>query len=365
MLPAPPQQIQAERMHVAASAGHVIRDATASGGRALALSGAATLRVRVGAEVEASVRVRSVACAGGPRVVVTIGETRVLSARVTSRRWVTLKASASVLAGRRTLTLRVAGTRCRRALRVDRVTLAEGAQKQRTIWVPSPTTTWQWQLSGTIDTSVDAQMYDVDLFDTPASVVETLHAQGRRAVCYLSAGSFETGRPDARAFPAAVLGEPLDGYPDERWLDIRRLDVLGPIMEARMDLCRSKGFDAVEADNVDGYANKSGFPLTADDQLRYNRFLAAAAHARGLSIGLKNDLDQVAQLEPGFDWALNEQCFQYDECDRLKPFVAAGKAVFVTEYELEPAAFCARAQADGFMAMVKRLELGPFRQPCW
>ncbi|HEY6887128.1 MAG TPA: endo alpha-1,4 polygalactosaminidase, partial [Solirubrobacter sp.] len=364
MLPAPPQQIQAERMHVVAGAGHVIRDATASGGRALTLSGAATLRVRVGGQVEASVRVRAVPCTGGPRIVVTVGETRVLSARVTSRRWVTLKGSASVLAGRRTLALRVAGTRCRRALRVDRVTLAEGA-KTRTVWVPSPTTTWQWQLSGTLDASVDAQMYDVDLFDTPASVVAKLHAQGRRAVCYLSAGSFEQGRPDANAFPEAVLGEPLDGYPDERWLDVRRLDVLGPIMEARMDLCRGKGFDAVEADNVDGYANKSGFPLTANDQLRFNRFLATAAHARGLSIGLKNDLDQVAQLEPDFDWALNEQCFQYDECDRLKPFVAAGKAVFVTEYELEPAAFCARARADGFMAMVKRLELGPFRRPCW
>jgi hypothetical protein len=357
VLPAPPQPIQAERMHVAASAGHVIRDATASGGRALTLTGrgAATLRVRVGAQVEASVRVRAVPCSGGPRVVVTVGETRVLSARVTSRRWITLKASASVLAGRRTLALRVAGTRCRKALRVG----------THTIWAPSPTTTWQWQLSGTIDTSVDAQMYDVDLFDTPASVVAKLHAQGRRAVCYLSAGSFEKGRPDASAFGAAVLGEPLDGFPDERWLDVRRLDVLGPIIEARMDLCRSKGFDAVEADNVDGYANKTGFALTADDQLRFNRFLAAAAHARGLSIGLKNDVDQGRALEPDFDWALNEQCFQYDECERLQPFVAAGKAVFVTEYELEPAAFCARARAFGFMAMVKRLELGTFRQPCW
>ena len=32
--------------------------------------------------------------------------------------------------------------------------------------MPKPGVTWQWQLTGTVDTSVDAQMYDVDLFTT-------------------------------------------------------------------------------------------------------------------------------------------------------------------------------------------------------
>jgi hypothetical protein len=233
------------------------------------------------------------------------------------------------------------------------------------IWRPAPHTTWQWQLSGRLDLSVRAQMFDIDLFDTPASVVRRLHARGRRVVCYLSAGSFEDGRPDASSFPQAVLGRPLEGYPDERWLDIRRLDVLGPIMERRLDLCRSKGFDGVEADNVDGYTNSTDFPLTGADQLAYNRFLASAAHARGLSIGLKNDLDQVRALEPSFDWALNEQCFQYDECDRLLPFVRAHKAVFTVEYELPTSAFCARARRLGFMSMRKRLDLDAWRRPCF
>jgi hypothetical protein len=239
------------------------------------------------------------------------------------------------------------------------------AQRPRRIWRPSPRTTWQWQLSGPLDLSVPAQMYDVDLFDTSARVVASLHAQRRKVVCYLSAGSYERGRPDSARFPASVLGRPLEGWPGERWLDIRRLDVLRPMMERRLDLCRRKGFDGVEADNVDGYANESGFPLTAAHQLAYNRFLARAAHARGLSIGLKNDLDQVRALEPHFDWALNEQCFQYDECDRLLPFVRARKAVFTVEYELGPDAFCARARQLGFMSMRKRLELGAWREPCF
>ncbi len=111
-----------------------------------------------------------------------------------------------------------------------------------------------------LDLSVDAAVYDIDLFDNDAATVDELHAQGRRAICYFSAGTFETGRPDANEFPEAVKGKPLEDYPDEKWLDIRQLDVLRPIMEARLDLCKAKGFDAAEPDNVDGYSNDSGFP---------------------------------------------------------------------------------------------------------
>jgi hypothetical protein len=232
------------------------------------------------------------------------------------------------------------------------------------IWIPAPSTTWQWQLQGTLNTTVDAAMYDIDLFDHAAAVVAGLHATGRKVVCYLSAGTWEDWRPDATQFPAAVLGSRVSGWPGERWLDIRRLDVLGPVMEARLDLCRQKGFDAVEPDNIDGYANNSGFPLTAQDQLRYNRWLAGAAHARGLSIGLKNDLDQVKDLVGQFDWALNEQCFQYKECGLLAPFTKAGKAVFVVEYNLATTEFCEQAVTLGFNAMKKNLSLDAFRAAC-
>jgi hypothetical protein len=136
-------------------------------------------------------------------------------------------------------------------------------------------------------------------------------------------------------------------------------------MEARLDLCKAMGFDAVEPDNLDGYQNSSGFPLTAADQLAYNRFLADAAHSRGLSIGLKNDLDQAAELLASFDWALDEQCFQYSECDKLAPFTTAGKAVFEVEYELDPSSFCPQARAMGFMSMAKSLTLDPARGICW
>lgn len=238
------------------------------------------------------------------------------------------------------------------------------AAAQNAIWQPALMTSWQIQFTGRLDQSVNATMYDIDLFDNAASVVASLHAKGRKAICYISAGTWEDWRPDAGQFPSSVKGNDVSGWPGERWLDIRRLDILGPIMKARMDLCKAKGFDGIDPDNVDGYTNNTGFPLTYQDQLTYNIFLANEAHARGLSIGLKNDLLQVNDLLPYFDWALNEQCFQYDECSYLLPFIRAGKAVFEIEYDLSVSQFCHRANAMNFNAMKKQRSLSAWRQPC-
>ena len=231
-------------------------------------------------------------------------------------------------------------------------------------WKPPAHVTWQWQLTGPLDLSVNAQVYDVDLFDTSAEQVRQLHSQGRKVICYLSAGSYEPDRPDSDKYPAALLGRKLSGWPGERWLDIRRLDVLIPLIAARMDLCVKKGFDGVEPDNVDGYQNNTGFDLTAKDQEAFNREIARLAHDRGLAVGLKNDLDQVRALEPMFDFAVNEQCFEYDECSLLLPFIQAGKPVLHVEYDLPTSAFCGTASAMGFSSMRKSLDLDASRTSC-
>jgi hypothetical protein len=230
-------------------------------------------------------------------------------------------------------------------------------------WTPRLRTSWQWQLGGKVDTTIDVQMFDIDGFEASRSLVHSLHAKGARVVCYISAGSWENWRPDADRFPGAVLGRS-NGWPGERWLDIRRLDVLGPIMKSRLDRCERKHFDGVEFDNVDGYRNHTGFPLTGADQLRYDVFLANQAHRRGLTAFLKNDLGQIDTLLPYFDAALNEQCFQYSECGALKAFVEAGKPVFGVEYKLETGAFCDRANRMNFNFLKKRLALGVWRVPC-
>jgi hypothetical protein len=233
-----------------------------------------------------------------------------------------------------------------------------------TVWRPKPGTSWQWQLSGTLDTSLNVQMYDIDLVNTPAATIAALRAQGRAVICYFSAGSYEDVRPDAGDFPEEVKGNDLEGW-NELWLDIRSTAVRA-IMQKRLDLAKSKGCTGVEPDNVDGYANDSGFPLTASDQIAYNTFIAGEAHKRGLSVGLKNDTDQAAQLQPSFDWALSEECLEYDECSKFSPFIAAGKAVFHVEYAPDASAtsVCPQVKSLQFDTLIKNMNLDAWREAC-
>lgn len=233
----------------------------------------------------------------------------------------------------------------------------------KALWKPRPGLAWQWQLDGAADPSADVPVYDIDGFENSAADVARLHRDGRRVICYVNVGAWEDFRPDKDAFPRSALGAP-NGWAGERWLDIRQLSLLRPIMERRFDMCHDKGFDAVEPDLVEGYGNRTGFPLTARDQLRYNRMIAAIAHERGLSVGLKNDLPQIPELLADFDFAVNEECAQYDECARLTPFIAAGKAVFHVEYTEPRAGFCPESRRLGLSSMMKRPELGVWREPC-
>ncbi len=238
-----------------------------------------------------------------------------------------------------------------------------------TIWQPTSDTsmTWNWQLQGTVPTNTNVQMFDIDGFDNTAATVAALHAHGTIAVCYIDFGTAENWRSDYSEFPASVLGN-TNGWPGERWLDIRAssgaLAIIEPIMTARMEMCVQKGFDALEPDNIDSYENNPGFPTTAADQLTYNEWIANTAHSLGLSVGLKNDNDQTAQLEPYFDWALDEQCNQYSECNTENVFTQANKAVFNAEYQ-GGTSFCAADIAAHINGALFSINLdGSKYEPC-
>ncbi|PMS14988.1 endo alpha-1,4 polygalactosaminidase [Trinickia dabaoshanensis] len=226
-----------------------------------------------------------------------------------------------------------------------------------TRWTPVASDTWQWQLQGKIKTSYDVKIYDIDLFNTDTATIQSLHNAGRKVVCYFSAGSSENWRPDYNQFKSTDIGNPLDPeWVGENWLDIRS-DNVRSIMKQRLDLAVSKGCDGVEPDNVDGYANDPGFPLTAQDQIDYNTFLANEAHSRNLAVALKNDTDQLAQLEPLFDFALNEECNERNECD-YGVFTSDNKLVLNAEYAAkyhtasEQSALCAAAHAANMRTLV-------------
>ncbi|MET7421568.1 endo alpha-1,4 polygalactosaminidase [Dactylosporangium sp. NPDC005555] len=240
-------------------------------------------------------------------------------------------------------------------------TLPAAAAPAATWWKPLPGATWQMQFTGRLDTSIVADVYDIDGADSTKAQVTQLHAAGRKVLCYVDAGSWENWRADAARFPAAVRGKALDGWAGERWLDIRRWDTLRPILADRFATCKAKGFDAVDPDNMDGYANATGFPLTAADQLLFNRRVADLAHSLGLAVGLKNDLEQITELKPSFDFAVNESCVQWKECSMLSPFVAAAKPVFHVEYK---ASLCPAPANLRLSSIRKNLRLDAFRATC-
>ncbi|ASJ73780.1 endo alpha-1,4 polygalactosaminidase [Granulosicoccus antarcticus] len=212
---------------------------------------------------------------------------------------------------------------------------------------PQLLVTWQLQLQGTLNTSYDAELYVMDLFDTSKSKIASLQSQGIAVICYFSAGTYEEWRSDASKFTASDLGLALADWPGERWLDVRTHNVRS-IMSTRLDLASSKGCNGVDPDNVDGYSNPTGIDLDSSDQLAYNRYLSEQAHNRGLAIGLKNNVGQVEQLADDYDFTINESCDRYNECGRLDVFISQGKPVLHVEYRPEllnqPSAFSAYCQ---------------------
>ena len=244
-----------------------------------------------------------------------------------------------------------------------------------------PDLTWQWQLQGDLNTNYDVGLFDIDLFDTSAAQIAALHDDGRTVLCYFSAGSGENWRPDYGRIPAAALGAPLDGWEGERWLDIRvpggrpgrTTDAgLRAVLLARLDLAVERGCDGVEPDNVDAWQNDTGFPIRQDDQIEFNRWLAAGAHERGLFIALKNAGSIAPQLAGVFDLALNEQCHAFDECEDFRPFLDTGKPVLNVEYTADaPSAqalareVCPRAKVLGLRTLILPLDLDDaFRVAC-
>ncbi len=214
----------------------------------------------------------------------------------------------------------------------------------------------QIQFAGEFEFVKDVDIYDLDVFDTSPETIAAIHANGKHALCYINVGAWEEWRPDADQFPTSIIGADYEGWPGEKWLDIRQISQLEPILTARFDLCKDKGFDGVEPDNMDGYQNETGFLLTAEDQLTFNRWLASLAHSRGLSIGLKNDPEQMQILEPDFDFTIMEDCFQGDWCADAEPFIRNYKPAFAVEYtdsvrSLSP--FCKQAVDTGCFVVLE------------
>lgn len=227
----------------------------------------------------------------------------------------------------------------------------------------APGTPWHLQLSGRLQEKSWAKVYDIDLFDTSTSTIQSLRSRGKIVHCYFSAGSYEDWRSDKGSYPSSVLGKAMDGWPGERWVDIRST-ALRRVLQARMDLAKSKGCHGIDPDNVDGYGHDTGFPLKESDAVQFIKWLASEAHSRGLSVGLKNGIEILSQVASSVDWAVNEQCNEYSECAEYRSFIGSGKPVFNVEYKGTLSSICSRTKPLRISTIKAPLSLNGPAEPC-
>jgi hypothetical protein len=210
-------------------------------------------------------------------------------------------------------------------------------------WVPPPDADWQWLPAGPADSRRSVDVYDLPLATTAPARLADVHARGAHAVCWLPIGTVSTTDPNLRDLDPTLLGKPVPGHPDERFLDIRRLDDLTPFVSARLDDCWAQGFDGVDAAGLDTYftagAEGIGFPVGYDDAVALTTAVAGLAHGRGLAAGLRagstaTPLDAfVAAVEPITDFVVLERCVTTRSgCGAFLRYPQHGKAALHLEY---------------------------------
>jgi hypothetical protein len=228
--------------------------------------------------------------------------------------------------------------------------LAGSLPAQAAGWRPSPDERrLDLQLTAPFDLVRPADVVALELFGSSPERLQRLRERGVATLCHVTAGVWENWRPDARAFPQAALGRSPSGWRGQRWLDVRHPG-LRPILEKRLDLCRQRGFDGVLLAGLDGHEHGSGFDLKPHQQLEFNRWLAEVAHARGLAAGIVNDLGQAAELARSFDFLVADRCVAEGECTGVRPFLEAGKPVYLVAYTNQARrmdAYCALAAEVG------------------
>ncbi|KAI9155141.1 hypothetical protein HJFPF1_07715 [Paramyrothecium foliicola] len=251
-----------------------------------------------------------------------------------------------------------------------------------TTWKPAVNTTWQiilyrpMALQDPADINPDVDVYDLDLYDNDAETFKALQDAGKKVICYFSAGSWENWRDDKDDFKPQDLGKALDGWPDEKWLNVSS-PAVRDIMRKRIAAAAEKGCDAIDPDNVDGFQNDNGLNLTRQDTINFVKFLSAEAASHNMSTGLKNAGDVISDVLADVAFSVNEQCVEYSECETFKAFVDAGKPVFHIEYpggapdDIEPAKareICSgrgkAAGTEGFSTVIKKMKLDGWVRYC-
>lgn len=229
------------------------------------------------------------------------------------------------------------------------------------------TSYWDWQLTEPFDLTRDVQVFDLDPDSVTPAQIAALNSQGIKTVCYVSIGTLEDYRDDVASFPASVIGNTYGDWPDERFLDVREIDILKPLMAARFQNCLDMGFNAIEPDNMDVHENDSGFDISSADMVAYILALADVAHGMGLEYAQKNVPELTPLLVGSADFIIAESCFQDNWCGDILAYSAAGKDILDAEYSDRPVDFdvaCGYAANNNIRMILKDRDLTAELQTC-
>lgn len=213
-----------------------------------------------------------------------------------------------------------------------------------------------------LDIDGDYNTRDVDAASyahVSRGVVETLHARGQKAICYMDTGVQEMNGTNTVYDREPPYRVPVDRQDKQSgwggyWIDFTEPgtgtpnpdpQILAVVEQRIVDWCVTGGFDAVEFDEVDYWENNPTSPdVTYASQLTYNRALFGLAHSHNLAAIQKGDIIQTQDLVGYADATLNEECYRYRECTNpwnpdtgqeqvgLQAYTQQGKAVWVAEY---------------------------------
>ncbi|WP_378053769.1 endo alpha-1,4 polygalactosaminidase [Actinophytocola glycyrrhizae] len=202
--------------------------------------------------------------------------------------------------------------------------------EEEAIPLPPPHAAWDYQIGGAYDPPDGVEVVGRDHGDDPAA--------GLYNICYVNAFQAQPGAEDEWG---DLLLRDADGdvVYDEDWgeavLDTstgaRRAGIAAKV-NAWVDECADKGFQAVEPDNYDSFTRVPDELLSAGDNQALIRLLSAHAHNRGLAIAQKNTAELAGARETnGLDFAVVEECGHHDgECGRYTE--AFGDHVVIVEY---------------------------------
>ncbi|MFI6010639.1 endo alpha-1,4 polygalactosaminidase [Streptomyces sp. NPDC051243] len=232
----------------------------------------------------------------------------------------------------------------------------EGTDPKK-VELPEPGVAFDYQIGGAYPPPTGVRAVSRDRTAKPAPGVYN--------ICYVNA--FQA-QPDAESWwedhhPDLLLRDDdgalvVDEDWDEALLDIStaaKRERLAGIVGKWIDGCAEAGFQAIEADNLDSNERSDGL-LTAADDLAFGKLLAARAHAAGLAIGQKNAAGMAQQgRRLGFDFAVAEECGQYDECGAYAD--AYDDRVLVIEYRADGLAAACAGWGDRLSVVLRDLDV--------